>query len=52
MARFKEMELQAARSGRRLADVPRDEMEALWDAAKARAASTALPGRAQGSKAR
>jgi tetrapyrrole methylase family protein / MazG family protein len=33
-ARFREMERVAAASGRKLADVPRDEMEALWDRAK------------------
>jgi len=33
-ARFRAMEEAAARSGRALADVPRAEMEALWDAAK------------------
>ena len=32
--RFREMERVAAASGRKLADVPRDEMEALWDRAK------------------
>jgi len=35
-ARFRAMEEAAARSGRALADVPRAEMEALWDAAKRR----------------
>src|SRR3989475_5806431 len=35
IARFKEMEHQAARSGRRLADVSRDELERLWEQAKA-----------------
>ncbi len=35
IARFKEMEQQAARSGRRLADVSRDELERLWEQAKA-----------------
>lgn len=33
-ARFRAMEEAAARSGRALADVPRAEIEALWDAAK------------------
>jgi len=33
-SRFRAMELAAADSGRLLADVPRNEMEALWDAAK------------------
>ncbi len=33
-ARFRAMEDAAARSGRALADVPRAEMEALWEAAK------------------
>ena len=32
--RFRAMERTAAASGRRLADVPREEMEALWDQAK------------------
>ncbi len=35
-ARFREMEQQAARSGRRLADVSRNELETLWDASKAK----------------
>ncbi len=35
IARFKEMEHQAARSGRRLADVSRDELERLWEQVKA-----------------
>jgi len=34
-SRFREMERIAAASGRKLADVPRDEMEALWERAKA-----------------
>lgn len=34
-SRFREMERIAAESGRQLADVPRDEMEALWERAKA-----------------
>jgi MazG family protein len=33
-ARFREMERVAAASGRKLADLPREEMEALWDRAK------------------
>jgi MazG family protein len=33
-ARFREMERLARESGRELADVPRDEMELLWDKAK------------------
>ena len=33
-ARFRAMEVRAAESGRKLADVPRDEMERLWDAVK------------------
>ena len=33
-ARFWEMERVAAQSGRKLADVPRDEMELLWGRAK------------------
>lgn len=32
--RFRAMERQAARTGRKLADVPRDEMERLWNQAK------------------
>ena len=35
-ARFREMERQAARSGRRLADLSRDDLEALWNASKAK----------------
>jgi MazG family protein len=34
MARFREMERTARTSGRKLADVPRQEMESLWDQAK------------------
>ena len=48
--RFREMERQAARSGRHLADVPREQLEALWDAAKARSPRTALNGSAAGSR--
>jgi MazG family protein len=33
-ARFREMERMARESGRELADVPRDQMEAFWDGAK------------------
>jgi tetrapyrrole methylase family protein/MazG family protein len=33
-SRFQQMERTAAATGRRLADVPREEMEDLWDAAK------------------
>jgi tetrapyrrole methylase family protein / MazG family protein len=33
-ARFRTMEARAAESGRKLADVPREEMEQLWDQAK------------------
>lgn len=33
-ARFRQMEIMAADSGRALADVPREEMEELWNAAK------------------
>jgi tetrapyrrole methylase family protein/MazG family protein len=43
IARFKEMEQEAARSGRRLAEVPRDELESLWDASKADQARSANP---------
>jgi tetrapyrrole methylase family protein/MazG family protein len=32
--RFREMEQQAARAGQRLADVPKDQLEALWEASK------------------
>jgi uncharacterized protein YabN with tetrapyrrole methylase and pyrophosphatase domain len=35
IARFQQMERAAAAQGRRLADVPREEMERLWDEAKA-----------------
>ncbi len=35
VARFQQMELAAEKQGKRLADLPRDEMEALWDRAKA-----------------
>lgn len=34
IARFREMERQAARQGRRLADASKDELEALWEASK------------------
>jgi len=34
ISRFRAMEQEAARRGGRLADVPRDEMEALWDRSK------------------
>jgi tetrapyrrole methylase family protein / MazG family protein len=34
-ARFRAMEARAAESGRRLADVPREEMERMWDGVKA-----------------
>ena len=33
-ARFRQMEAMAAGTGRALADVPREEMEELWNAAK------------------
>jgi MazG family protein len=33
-ARFREMEQEAARQGRRLAEVPREEMEGLWERSK------------------
>ena len=49
-ARFREMETEAARQGKALADVPRDEMEALWERVKAaernRAQATAAEGEA------
>lgn len=35
-ARFREMEQQAGNSGRRLADLSRDDLEALWNASKAK----------------
>lgn len=50
IARFREMERQAARSGRHLADVSRAELEALWAAAKAKSAHTAPNGVATGSR--
>jgi len=40
-ARFRAMETQAAKSGKGLADVPREEMERLWDAAKVKEKSGA-----------
>jgi len=46
-ARFREMEQQAARSGRRLADLSRDDLEALWEASKA----TRQPAPASGGRA-
>jgi len=33
-ARFRQMEQTAAQAGRRLADLPKDDLEALWEAAK------------------
>jgi tetrapyrrole methylase family protein / MazG family protein len=39
--RFRAMEARAAASGRKLADVPREEMEELWDEVKAEAKSEA-----------
>ncbi len=39
--RFKQMEQQAAQSGRRLADLSKNELEALWMAAKDKAAARA-----------
>ena len=45
IARFQQMECAAAAQGRKLAEVPRDEMERLWDQAKAeeKAVSAAAP---------
>ncbi len=40
-ARFREMERRAARAGRRLAEVPRDDLETLWEAAKGKEARPA-----------
>src|SRR5713226_4767374 len=52
-ARFREMEEQAARSGRRLAGVPRDELEAFWEASKRRKQpAPASSGRAPASSGR
>ncbi|HSC44768.1 MAG TPA: nucleoside triphosphate pyrophosphohydrolase [Candidatus Acidoferrum sp.] len=50
--RFREMERRARQSGRALADVPRSEMEELWDEAKAseRVALSAPPGRKAAAK--
>ena len=33
-ARFRQMEQQAAKSGKALADVPREKMEEFWETAK------------------
>lgn len=46
-ARFREMERVAAGSGRKLADVPREEMEALWDQAKSSEKANAQASRAR-----
>jgi tetrapyrrole methylase family protein / MazG family protein len=43
-ARFKEMELQAAGQGRRLADTSKDDLEELWEASKAKARKDAPSG--------
>ncbi|MFY9583022.1 MAG: nucleoside triphosphate pyrophosphohydrolase [Candidatus Acidiferrales bacterium] len=51
-ARFREMEQQAARSGRRLTDLSRDDLEALWDASKAKRQSAPAGGRAPASGGR
>jgi tetrapyrrole methylase family protein/MazG family protein len=48
-ARFREMERRASESGRTLAGVSRDEMEALWDGAKS--AESAKPARTGARKA-
>ncbi len=40
-ARFREMERRAARAGRRLAEVRRDDLETLWEAAKGKEARPA-----------
>ena len=50
IARFREMERQAARSGRHLADVSREELEGLWAAAKAKSPHTSLNDVARGSR--
>lgn len=54
IARFKEMEREAAHSGRRLAEVPRDELESLWEASKANEArsTTAAGKRAEAARQR
>jgi tetrapyrrole methylase family protein/MazG family protein len=44
-ARFREMEQTAAQGGRRLADLPKDDLEALWEAAKGNARIAAPGGR-------
>jgi MazG family protein len=46
-ARFRDMERVAAASGRKLADVPREEMEALWDQAKRSEKANAQSSRAR-----
>lgn len=46
-ARFREMERVAAASGRKLADVPREEMETLWDQAKGTEKASALASRSR-----
>jgi tetrapyrrole methylase family protein / MazG family protein len=45
--RFREMERAAAVSGRKLSDVPREEMEALWDQAKGSEKANAQASRAR-----
>jgi len=51
-SRFREMERRAATSGRKLADVPREEMETLWDQAKGseRASAQLSPSQAAGKR--
>ncbi len=44
-ARFKQMERQAARQGRRLGDASKDELEALWEASKETRLPASVPGR-------
>ena len=43
-ARFKAMERQAARAGRRLGGASKDELEALWEASKAKGLPAGAPG--------
>jgi uncharacterized protein YabN with tetrapyrrole methylase and pyrophosphatase domain len=46
-ARFRQMERMAMASGRKLADVPREEMEAFWDQAKGSEKASAQASRAR-----
>ena len=43
--RFQEMEKKAARSGRSLSQLSKDELEELWDAAKAKLSAPSTPER-------